>query len=233
MLVQGEHDFLFVTDEAVAAYTALKARGVPVELIWNYGGHGYDGPGTGGGTGEGDLQGTDITTPDTKPLPQRMLAWLDHWLRGLPVDTGPEFSYYRDWVTYDHHDATPAFGSAPQFPAEASQALTLVAGDPVNGGSLQSPAPAALSPAGHRHCRQPRLRRPASFSEQPNFQAPDATLPGPGPNPYPSIAPSDPPGEAAIFTSAPLTREVASVGIPTLHLKLSSTGGANRTPPCS
>jgi len=222
MLVEGEHDFLFTTDEAVAAYTALKARGVPVELVWNYGGHGYDGPGTGGGTGEGDLQGTDTTNPDGKPLPRRMLAWLDRWLRGEPVDTGPEFSYYRDWVTYNHADATPAYGYAPAFPAEASQRLPLVAGDPVNGGSLG--APGSAPPSGSVTIVNPGAAGPASFTEQPNFQAPDATVPA-GPNPYPSLPPSDPPGEVAVFTSDPLARDLVSVGIPTVHLHLSSVAG--------
>jgi len=234
MLVEGEHDFLFNENEAIADFTALQARGVPVEMIWQYGGHGYDTAPTGGGTGEGDLQGDldaqRVPEPISaqvaavygqKYLPRRLVAWMDHWLRHTGADTGPRFSYYRDWVAYDHAgDAGPAFGDAQSYPAERSQTFGLSAD-----GRLLSPGTSSLP--GSVNLLNPAGGVPASFTEQPNFQSPGSTVPGANtPSPWLDVAPSDPPGEVATFTFGPLGHEVTSVGGPTLHLHVRSQSGA-------
>jgi hypothetical protein len=227
MLVQGEHDFLFNENEAIATYLALKARGVPVEMIWQYGAHGYDGPMTGGGTNEGDLQGDlgaqganphDPLSYGTKYLPRRLVAWMDHHLRHRSVATGAEFSYFRDWIQYDHAGyAGPAFGDAPAFPAGTTEVLTLS-----GAGALVAPGQAALP--GTAQVVNPPGGVPASFTEMPNFQAPDSL--NHGPSPWSNIAPTDPPGEAAAFTSEPFVRDTTSVGTPTAHLHLHDATGA-------
>lgn len=224
MLVQGEHDFLFNENEAIATYLALKARGVPVEMIWQYGAHGYDGHLSGGGTNEGDLQGdlgaqgADPGNPQAygdKYLPLRIVAWIDRHLRHLDVPTGPEFSYYRDWIQYDHQAyAGPAFGDAAAYPAEGMTVLTL-------SGGADLVAPGQPSQAGTAQVINPPGGLPASFTEMPNFQAPDSV--NGGPSPWSGIAPSDPPGEAAAFTSAPFARDTVSVGGPTAHIHLRHT----------
>ena len=221
MLVQGEHDFLFNENEAAATYLALKARGVPVEMIWQYGAHGYDGPLTGGGTNEGDLQGDlgaqganphDPLSYGAKYLPRRIVAWMDHYLRHLDVPTGAGFSYYRDWIQYDHATyAGPAFGDNPAYPAEATEVLALSGAD-----ALVAPGQAVQ--AGTAQVINPPGGIPASFTEMPNFQAPDSL--NHGPSPWSNIAPSDPPGEAAAFISEPFVRDTVSVGGPTAHLRL-------------
>ncbi|MDP9324982.1 MAG: hypothetical protein M3O87_00405 [Candidatus Dormibacteraeota bacterium] len=221
MLVQGEHDFLFNENEAIATYLALKARGVPVEMIWQYGAHGYDGPLTGGGTNEGDLQGdlgaqgADPSNPlayGGKYLPRRIVAWIDHHLRHTNVPTGPEFSYYRDWIQYDHHGyAGLAFGDAAAYPAQPMMALPL-------SGSADLLAPGRSPQAGIAQVINPPGGIPASFTEMPNFQAPDS-LNG-GPSPWTGLPPSDPPGQAAPFTSDAFIRDLVSVGGPTAHIHL-------------
>ncbi len=110
LLGQGESDTLFNVNEAVANYNAIKARGVPVKMIWHSNGHGYDDQ-----PGEGDIFGNDQTSPGSKYLPQRILAWFDRYLRlDQSVDTGPDFAYFRDWVPYDtSHSAAPAYGRPP------------------------------------------------------------------------------------------------------------------------
>ena len=60
LLFQGQLDTLFNVNDATATYTALQRAGVPVHMVWNWGGHGgYDsmpgecdvyGRGTGGPT---------------------------------------------------------------------------------------------------------------------------------------------------------------------------------------
>jgi ABC-2 type transport system ATP-binding protein len=231
MLVQGEHDFLFNENEAIATYLALKARGIPVEMIWQFGAHGYDGPLTGGGTNEGDLQGdlgaqganpNDPQAYGTKYLPRRIIAWMDHYLRHTGVATGAEFSYFRDWIPYDHHGfAGPAFGDAAAYPAEGMEVLGL-------SGSDALVAPAQASQPGAVQLVNPPNGTPASFTEQPNFQAPDSVQGGA--SPWSGIPPSDPPGQVATFTSEPLIRDAVSVGGPTAHIHLRhSTGAADVT----
>lgn len=233
MLVQGEHDSLFNLNEAIATYFALKARGVPVEMIWQFGAHGYDGPKSGGGTNEGDLQGDltaqGIPSPLTsqvisdygaKYLPRRLLAWMDHYLRGTAVDTGHGFSYYRDWIQYDHQTfAGPAFGDAPTFPAQESETLTLSGASDL--------VPAGQRPqAGTVSLLNPPDATPASYTEAPNFQAEDAKDPtGSAPSPFSNLPPSDPPGQVANFTSTPFAHDTESVGAPTAHIHLRSGAG--------
>jgi ABC-2 type transport system ATP-binding protein len=40
LLVQGQRDTLFNPNDALAAYTRLQAAGVPVTMVWNWGGRG-------------------------------------------------------------------------------------------------------------------------------------------------------------------------------------------------
>ena len=81
LLIQGQADTLFTVNEAAANYTAIKANGAPVKMVWYDGGHGYP-------YAEGELEFVQ----------QRTLAWFDRHLSGdRSVRTGPEFEYYRRW----------------------------------------------------------------------------------------------------------------------------------------
>jgi ABC-2 type transport system ATP-binding protein len=215
LLVQGQSDTLFNLNESVRTYDVLHARHVPVKLIWQSGGHGYpDQP------GEGDIFGSDFSNPDAKFLPQQLMAWMDHHLRGnASVDTGPGFQWFRDWVTYDSNgSAAPAFGSAPAYPAGGAQTF-LLSGSSALVGSGQAPT------AGSAQIVNPPAGLPAAYSETPNFQAPGSTLPGGAPSPFTGLPPQDLPGQFAAFTSAPFTQDVEAVGVPTAHLHLSSAAG--------
>ena len=218
LLVQGESDTLFNLDEAVATFASLQRRGVPVGMIWNSGGHGpYPSR-----PGEGDIYAEDTTIPDGDFLPQQELAWMDRWLRGRPVSTGPAFRYFRDWVPYDPAgSAAPAYGSAAGFPAETAMTLRLSGGS-AGAGTLV----AGLPLPGTATMVNPPVGLPASYTETSGLQAPGATIPIVNlPSPFTGIAPSDPPGEFVTFTSAPLRRDVVSVGIPTAHLHVAHTNG--------
>lgn len=216
LLVQGESDTLFNLNEAAATFAALRSRGVPVQMIWNSGGHGqYNSM-----PGEGDIYAGDTTVPDGDFLPRQELAWMDRWLRGAPVSTGPVFQYFRDWVGYDPAgSAAPAYGGAASFPFEAAQTLHLS-----GGGALVPGTPRA----GTATMVNPPLGVPASYSETSDLQAPGADTPvGSLPSPFTGIPPSDPPGELLAFSSAPFTRDVASVGIPTAHLHVRHLGAGD------
>jgi predicted acyl esterase len=216
LLAQGESDTLFNLDESVRTYQVLRAAHVPVKLIWQSGGHGYpDQP------GEGDVFGSDFTNPEGKFLPQQLLAWMDHWLRGnTSVDTGPGFQWFRDWVSYDQNgSAAPAFGSAPAYPVASGQTFLL-------SGSTALVARGAGAPvAGSAQIVNPPGGQPAAYSETPNFQSPGSTLPGGAPSPFTGLQPQDVPGQFAAFTSAPFAADTEAVGVPTAHLHVSSAAG--------
>ncbi len=73
LIVHGTADTLFTPTEAVANYAALSEAGTTVAMLWGCGGHGI------------------CLTPgeDRDLLDERSIAWLDKYLKGSDVDTGP------------------------------------------------------------------------------------------------------------------------------------------------
>lgn len=205
LLVQGQRDTLFNLNDAAATYTALQRQGVPVQMIWNWGGHGgYDSqPGEcdvyGRGTG-----GEDFTGLDDCYLTLRTLAFLDRHLRGVP-DPSPALSYYRDWVTYGGSGATEQYGDAPSFPLPDVTTYTLSGSD----GLVQEAAV-----AGSVQIVNPPGGTPAAYTETSNFT-------GPASSPQLGQEPTEIPGQHADFTTAPFAADVDSVGIPSARLQLS------------
>lgn len=219
LIGQGEEDTLFNLNDGIANYLAIQARGVPVKMLWHSNGHGYnDQP------GEDDVFGGDVSKPNQDYIPQRLLSWFNRYLRlDAAADTGPGFSYFRDWVPYDHNgSAAPAYGTAPGYPAQAPLTFTLSG---TNGLAL----PGAPVVAGTAQVLNPPLGQPASYTETSNFQCATCTLPGGAPTPFSSIQPSNPPCAALCeyvdFTSTPFGRDVVSVGVPTAHVHVSSSSG--------
>lgn len=116
LLVQGEDDTLFNLNEAVATYRALEAQGTETKMVWAQFGH--SGP-----AAPGEL---DVSAPDpaTQYVTARIAAWFERHLEGRPVDTGPEFAYFRPWVAYDGI-ATPAYGTASAYPVGTERTYRL------------------------------------------------------------------------------------------------------------
>lgn len=102
LIVQGQADSLFNLNEATATYRTLKAQGTETKMIWQSWGH------SGGQVpGELDLSQGNL---ETSHVGQRVLAWFDRYLhKKTDTDTGPAFSYYRDWQS--------GYGSASDVPA--------------------------------------------------------------------------------------------------------------------
>lgn len=95
-IVQGTVDNLFPPSEAIANYrTLLKYTDVPLKMTWFCGGHGF----------------CLTHTPDNSVALQQTWTWLDKYLKGNDVDTGPVFS----WV--DQHGT---YRSASSFPTPAT-----------------------------------------------------------------------------------------------------------------
>lgn len=216
LLTQGQRDTLFNENDALTTYTALKAAGDPVEMVWNWGGHGgYDSQAGecevyGGGTGAPDPSATGQGLEDCY-LTARTLDFFDRHLRGKP-GTAPGFAWYQDWVPFAKgadgtYAADEQYGSAPAYPAMPSTTFTLSGGDAlVPRGSTVAPGSATLL--------NPPGGSPSSYSETSNFS-------GPGSSPQDPRQPYDLPGQFASFTTPPFPAAVASVGVPTAHLQLS------------
>ena len=116
LITQGTADTLFTLDEAVRNYRALRARNVPVKMVWFCGGHGACLSGSGPA---GHVESV-------------VLAWLARYLKGdARVGTGPRF----EWLADDAQ-----WRSAPDYPLPSAGALRAVTGQ----GSLAI-APAATS----------------------------------------------------------------------------------------
>ncbi len=206
LLFQGQADTLFNLNDAAATYTALRRQRVPVQMVWNSGGHGgYDSlPGEcdvyGRGTGGADFRGLDDCY-----LSLRTLTFFDHWLKGRP-DHSPGFSWFRDWTAYSGSGPTTQYGDAPVFPLPGVTRYTLSGtGDLV----LRDPV------AGSVRIVNPPGGLPASYTETSNFTGP-ASSPSLG-----SLPVTELPGQHADFTTAPFASAVDSVGIPSLRVTLS------------
>lgn len=212
-LIQGQNDTLFNLQEAVATYKGLKARKVPVSMAWQSWGHSGGMKGnTGAAPGELDLSGAHIE--DTY-LGLRIKNWFDHYLKGVKGSpTGPEFSYFRDWVDYTG-TAAPAYGTAPSYPVGAPRTYYLsAAGDLVT-------SPTAVRP-GSLSWSNPGLGAFGSYSEASGLegQIPADSLP---PN---ATAPYDAPGTFGAWTTPALTTDSNIVGVPTLDVFLTAPTAA-------
>ena len=194
LLAQGQADTLFNLNEAVATYQALKARHVPVKLMFQSWGHS-------GGAAPGEI---DLGDPDGTYQGKVFAAWFDKWLMDMPADTGPEFEYFRPWVEGTAFDA---YAGAPRYPLKDAVALRLSGSDALVG-------PGSDVTAGTATFVAPPGGLPASYSETSAVQ---------GQEPFASRPPSDPPGQFAAFTTPALTGDVDVVGIPELTVRLRDT----------
>lgn len=204
-LIQGENDTLFNLQEAVATYRRLKARGVPVSMAWQSWGHsgGTNGR-SGAAPGELDLSGEHIE--DTY-LGSRIKSWFDHYLKGSKVSTGPEFAYFRDWVSYTG-SAAPAYASASSFPVGSRQTWYLSGADSLVGSR------AAVLP-GSTSWSNPGGGAAASYSEVSGLEGQVALPPN-------LTTPYDTAGTFGAWSTAPLAGPLTIVGSPTLDIRFDS-----------
>lgn len=193
LLVQGETDTLFNLNEATATYNALRQQGTPVKMMWQSWGHSSLTP----APGESDYENA------------RFANWFAHYLGGnTSADTGPQFSYFRPWVSYTGN-AAPAYASSPTFPVGTPQNWYLSgAGDLVN-------QPTAVQP-GSQSFLTPVLGLPTSF-DNPDVVASMFT----GANALPSV-----PDTTRTWSTSPLAAPTDVVGSPTMQLRVNAPTAA-------
>jgi ABC-2 type transport system ATP-binding protein len=126
LLIQGTVDNLFTLDEAIANYSALHGRGLPVGMIWYCGGHGV----------------CLTNRGDPGRVSKASIAWLDRYVkRDAGVDTGPGFEFI-DQNGASYSAAAYPLAAGTPIMAEGKGTLALVA----DGGSGPvPPRPAAGS----------------------------------------------------------------------------------------
>ena len=116
LLMEGTDDTLFTLHEAITNYNALKANGVPVQMLW-FCGSLSDNPGVAHG------QCLTPKGPDPDITLHFELRWLAHYLkRDSSLDTGPGFTWISDQGT--EHTAA-AYPPAPGTPVTGSGSGTL------------------------------------------------------------------------------------------------------------
>ncbi|MEZ0578340.1 CocE/NonD family hydrolase [Nocardioides sp. MH1] len=200
LLIQGENDTLFNLNEAVATYRGLQARGVPTKMIWQSWGH--SGPAA---PGEIDLGNPD---PSSQYETARVLDWFDHYLKGSAVSTGPEFSYFRDWIAYTGI-ATPAYGTATHFPVGGAKTYRLSgAADLVTGLSTVKGQQAFVTPPAGAPTELDTLDVLGGYVGQPVDEVTDV------------------PGTFGSWQTSPLTAPVDVVGSPVVKLKVDAPAAA-------
>ncbi|MDN5757855.1 MAG: ABC transporter ATP-binding protein [Tomitella sp.] len=203
LLMQGEQDTLFDLREATDTYRALQAQGTDVKMVWTRSGHSSGGPVSGEGAAA-----DEAWDPRTQYMVQRRTGWLDHYLKGAPGGTGPEFAYHRPWVAYTG-SAAPAYADSPTVDVGTPRTLAL------SGDGALSPAEDGL----------PLAQSPVAEGAQTLFTAPGGLPTGVS---APAIAPAadtptaDLPGSTATWTTAPAGTPIDIVGGPTLHFTLAA-----------
>ena len=199
LLAQGEFDTLFNLNEAAATYQALKAQGTTVKMIWHSWGHSHGTP------APGELSLTD-PQPTAEYETGRVVAWFDHYLKGLDTPTGANFAYFRDWVPYTGN-AAPAYAESKTFPVGTARSFYLSGSRLTTNRPPADPGQTFLTPA---------AGAPTSINP---LDAVGGFLPAPLPE-------NDAAGTFAAWSSPALAQPLAVVGSPKLTVQASAPASA-------
>jgi len=130
LIAQGTVDTLFSLEEAHRNFTALKAQGVPVKMLWFCGGHGVC------------FTRSDSSNPlaglagDSGHVGERKLAWFARHLQGTEdADVGPEFEWVDEGGDWHGSNAYPLAGTG-ELRGSGSGPLPLIPGELPGSGIL-------------------------------------------------------------------------------------------------
>lgn len=134
LLAQGTPDTLFSPSHALRTYENLRARRVPVKLVWFCGGHGI------------------CRTGNVAVVERTTIAWFRRWLhRDAAVDTGPRFEWVADdgrLRTAADHPLSPGpvlrttgSGTVVSSPSDTLSGLLVAATPGTSGVRVTLPAP--------------------------------------------------------------------------------------------
>jgi len=142
-------------------------------------------------------------------LGNRFLNWMNHYVKGnRKAPVGSAFSYFRDWVSYDTRPGIAgtavrkAYAERSAFTQSPTATLYFTGNDGLTTSSAVTPGSASYANVGPA---------PTSYSETSGLEGSQVNNP-----------PSDAPGTAVSFTSAPLAAPADLVGSSRLRLNLSA-----------
>jgi predicted acyl esterase len=214
LLVQGQNDTLFNLQEATATFHALRAQGTPTRMVWQSWGHSDSTP----AAGELDFGAKSLRD---SYLGRRFVNWMNHYVRGdhrAPV--GPRFSYFRDWVKYNHSKAKAGTAIDKAYAERSTFSEKPTASLYFTGDKGLTRFARKVKTGSASYVNGPEAG--TSYSETSGVEGSTVN------NPV-----SDDPGTFAAFTSQKLSRGVAMVGSPrlTLHLKAPAVAGTQSAGP--
>jgi putative CocE/NonD family hydrolase len=219
LIGQGQADTLFNLQESVATYTALKAQGTPVSLVWQSWGHSDSSP------VPGEL---DMRHPEDSYQGGQALAWFDYYVRGQGEAPPQDFRYFRDWEYAANGGNAAAIDAAyavsPAYPPARTMTTWYLSGGQAVPGVGGAVVNATLTPGGGA-----LVADPAEVAD--GLSAYASTLPiGPNYSETSALDQSgpvnDPPGTAISFASAALDNPVDVVGSPRVTVRLDSESAA-------
>lgn len=199
LLVQGERDTLFNLNEAVATYQALQRQRTETKMIWQQGGHS-------GAAAPGEI---DWSSPTAGYVSSRILGWFERHLKGRGGSTGPEFAYFRPWVSY-HGSAEPAYGAARSFPVGERRTWRLSGADALVTGST-------VAEHGRQSFVTPAAGAPTSIDEADVLGSVLAPV-------VPTV--HDLPGSSAAWSTPALAAPLRVAGSPTVRVKVEAPTSA-------
>ncbi|KDE98718.1 hypothetical protein Y900_007105 [Mycolicibacterium aromaticivorans JS19b1 = JCM 16368] len=130
LLIKGTVDTIFPLQQAVLNAQMLAANGVAVKMLWFCGGH-----------------GTCLTNPgdDVNWVGDETLAWMNKYLKGDDIDTGPAFEWVDqngNYFSSSQLPSNPAFYGTPLTTTGSGGLLPMI---PLIGGSGPSVAPSPFN----------------------------------------------------------------------------------------
>jgi ABC-2 type transport system ATP-binding protein len=159
LLIQGTVDTIFTLQEADENAKALIANGVPTKVLWFCGGHGV-------------CVNNLFDLRDGALIEQRTLDWLNRYVKGESVSTGPQFEWVDQHGQYFSSNVYPA---SPGTPIVASSStgggLPLL---PFFGGS--GPLLGVLPTSGAKAINAVNLTVPAATTTRYIVGAPELTV---------------------------------------------------------
>src|SRR3954453_13489532 len=129
-IIQGTNDGLFSANQAIDAYRALAGRHVPVRLYV-------------GGVGHPPSE-SSLDSPEAKHVEVEVLAWFDHYLKGVKnhVEDAPPIEYSH--ADYFHNKWDGKTQSAKAYPFGPARTFQLCTSSPQGGTLSSEPCPDAL-----------------------------------------------------------------------------------------
>jgi putative CocE/NonD family hydrolase len=206
-LIQGLNDGLFSANQAIDAYQALRKRHVPTRLYL-------------GGIGHPPSE-SSLDSPEAKHVEEEVLAWFDHYLKG--VDNGIEDQAPIEFsrADYFHNKWDGTTRSAKKFPFGKPQTLQICTTGP-SGGTLQSASCASSPPA-----VAVNNYAGAGWDEEPVTAGPAEDLKNGFGGSFPDARTAPP---TLVYDSGALAKPFDMAGIPSLTLQIASTSGYQLDP---